>query len=265
MLVALVLAVSACATGPADARRPAPREGREGLLFVAHGYGNNPNHWPARLIERVLAEEPSARAWDIYAHDWEREANRLLTAARRGYRMGEGLAADLVAAGDPYPVVHLVGQSLGAHLVQGFLDEYRARGGRATVQVTFLDPFAPRGLLGLRWGVRNFGRGADFAECYIVRGEPALGTNRYLRRAHNFDISAVVPAEAWDEFIGPHWWVVQYYRQSVGARRPGFALAPMAAVDAGDATRYGRAMAQLRLIYPRGAVTRVGVAAGAAP
>lgn len=265
LLGTLVLALSACASAPADAPHPTPRAGREGLLLVAHGYGNNPGHWPARLIERIVAVEPRAEAWDIYAHDWEREANRPLTAARRGYRIGERLAADLLAAGDPYPVVHLVGQSLGAHLVQGFLDEYRFRRGNAAVHVTFLDPFALRGLLGFGWGVRAFGRGADFAECYIVRREPALGTNRYLRRAHNFDITAVVPVEAWDEFIGPHWWVVQYYRQSVGSARPGVSLAPMVLWDAGDAARYRSKLDELQTIYPPGEVTEIGAGREADP
>lgn len=222
------LPLTGCAGTPdtADLMRATP--GADGLLVIAHGYHNNPSHWPRTLVGRIRELVPNAERWDIYAHDWEREANRILTASRTGYRIGRSLAAEVVGQGDPYPLVHLVGQSLGAHLVQGFVDAYRELGGGAVVHVTFLDPFLIRGVVGFGWGVRNFGRGADLAENYIVGGEPAVGTNRYLLRAHNFDISALVPDEMRSEFVGPHWWVVRYYRATVGAGGPGFSISPMA-------------------------------------
>jgi hypothetical protein len=250
-IVAALALITACASVSPPVVLPEPDPAAAGLLLVAHGYGNNPSHWPARLIERIVAEVPAADSWDIYAHDWEREANRPATAARRGYRIGATLAWDLLAAGDRYPEIHLVGQSLGAHLVQGFLDAYRDGGGAAAVQATFLDPFVIHGMLGFGWGVRRLGQGADFAECYIVRGEPAIGTNRYLRAAHNFDISSLVPPETREVFIGPHWWVVEFYRQSVGRGGPGFALAPMSAVGR---RRTPRALGE---VYPPGEVTRL--------
>ena len=251
MLVWTVLGGCAGAPTPVDPFEVSP--GADGLLLIAHGYHNNPSHWPRTLIARVGELTPRAARWDIYAHDWERQANRILTASRVGYRIGASLAGQVVGRGDPYPVVHLVGQSLGAHLVQGFVDTYRELGGRAVVHVTFLDPFLIRGVVGLGWGVRTFGRGADFAENYIVRGEPALGTNRYLRHAHNFDVSSLVPDAMREEFIGPHWWVVAYYRASVGRDAPGYSLSPMA-VPAG---RYDpKALARR---YPAGEVTIVSV------
>lgn len=238
-----------CGSAPDVARALPVDRDAQGLLLIAHGYGNNPTHWPARLIERIAADG-RGEPWTLYAHDWEAVANRPVVAARRGYAIGEGLAASLVGAGDPYPMIQLVGQSLGAHLVQGFIDRYRAGGGAAVVHATFLEPFLVRGAWRWRWGEAIFGRGADFAESYVVRHDPALGTNRYLRRAHNFDISAVVPEEAGDAFVGRHWWVVEYYRQSVGRAGPGFELSPIA-----SAGRF--AAADLTSAFPPGEVTSV--------
>ena len=224
-------------------------------MLIAHGYGNNPTHWPARLIAEIQGSPFDISGWDIRAHDWEAEASRILSAARSGEAIGRELAGQVMTAGDPYAVIHLVGQSLGAFLTQGFLDEYRALGGRALVHATFLDPFLVRGALGFGHGVRNFGRGADFAENYLVRGEPVLGSNRPLRYAYNIDISALVDDRMRDQFVGPHWWVVRYYQHSVVNQWPGFDRSPIArkALRPGpEAQGQQEAFAVLRGRYPAG-------------
>ncbi len=251
LLVALlVLAVIGCATVPAGDLLPPTRPGATGLLLIAHGYGNNPFHWPARLIKQIQDSGVDTSRWDIYAHDWEAEANRPLTAARTGYAIGREMARRLIAGGDKYQVLQLIGQSMGAHLTQGFADEYRRLQGRAYIHMTFLDPFLIRGVFGFGHGVRRFGRGADFAENLLVRDEPVLGTNRYLRHAHNTDVTALVREDLKDDFFGPHWWVVEYYRQSVDNEWPGFNRSPIAAgVLAGQFDDY---FAALKAALPPG-------------
>ncbi|MEE8441842.1 MAG: hypothetical protein V3S41_08985 [Spirochaetia bacterium] len=225
----LVLAGTGCVSVPAGEPLPPARPGVTGLLLIAHGSGNNPSNWPARLIRQIRNSGADISRWEIYAHDWEAEANKVLTAARNGNAIGREMARRLIASGDQYQVLHLVGQSMGAHLTQGFADEYRRLQGRAYIQMTFMDPFLIRGVFGFGHGVRQFGRGADFAENFLVRHEPMLGTNRYLRHAHNIDITALVWEDLKDDFFGPHWWVVAYYRQSVVNEWPGFDRSPIAA------------------------------------
>ena len=250
LAVLLVTAGSGCATVPSGKLLPPVRPDATGLLLIAHGHGNNPSHWPARLIKEIRNSDVDISRWDIYAHDWETEVNKVLTAARTGYAIGREMARRLIAAGDPYQILHFVGQSLGAHLIQGFVDEYRRLEGRACIQMTFLDPFLIRGVFGFGHGVRQFGRGADFAENFLVRDEPVLGTNRYLRHAHNTDITALVGAHLKDDFSGPHWWVVEYYRQSVVNELPGFNRSPIAAGVLAD--RPGDYFAALRVAFPPG-------------
>lgn len=253
-LLVFVTFVTGCATVPEPTVPVASLTGG-GLLLIAHGYGNNPTQWPARLIKEIRTSGVDLSSWDIYAHDWEAQADRPLTAARSGYRIGRDLARQIVASGDPYRVIHLVGQSLGAHLTQGFADEYRSLGGGAFLYMTFLDPFLMRGVFGIGYGVRHFGVGADFAENFIVRHEPVVGSNRYLHHAYNTDISAVVPKALRDDFFGPHWWVVEYYRQSVNGVWPGFLRSPLPASS--RATRIGEDVisayfAGLRESFPPG-------------
>jgi alpha-beta hydrolase superfamily lysophospholipase len=254
--LALSLLLSACAgMPPPSTQLPEPSRDAEGLLLIVHGYRNNPSHWPARLIGEIREHVAAADDWDMYAYDWEETANRPLTAARRGYAGGEILAEDLLAAGDPYPVVHLVGQSLGAHVAHGFIDTYQDHGGGAYLHATFLEPFLIRGLLGFGWGVRNFGRGADFAENYVVTDDPALGTNRYLRHAHNFDVSAQVPARMREEFVGPHWWVVRYYRDTVEEGDSARGSMPQGAAGFGLSPMRRTQASALHRRYPPGGVT----------
>ena len=162
-----------------------------------------------------------------------------------------------MADGDRYTVIHLVGHSLGAWVVQGFADAYRRNGGDAAVQITLLDPFHIRGILGLGWGVRNFGRNSDYAETYIVRNEPVFGTNRYLRRAHNFDVTPVVPPGMWEVPHGPHWWVVEYYRGSVDQLEPGFTLSLMALAGSLDLAEVRPLLSGLARVFPAGGITTI--------
>lgn len=252
-----------CATVPTGELLPPAGPEAIGLLLIAHGYGNNPSHWPARLIKGIRDSGVDISQWDIYAHDWETEANRPLTATRRGYAIGRELARGLIDSGDRYQVIHLIGQSLGAHLTQGFADEYRRLQGRAFIQMTFLEPFLIRGVFGFGHGVRQFGRGADFAENFVVLNEPVWGSNRYLRHAYNTDITALVREDLKDDFFGPHWWVVEYYRQSIDNEWLGFGRSPMAAgifggtnsegtSRGGSAGRFSDHFARLRDAFPPG-------------
>lgn len=246
----LVLAGTGCATVPAGDLLPPAGSSATGLLLIAHGYRNNPSHWPARLIKQIRDSDADISRWDIYAHDWEAEANKLVTAARTGHAIGREMARRLIASGDRYEILHLIGQSLGAYVIQGFADEYRRLHGRAYIQMTFLDPFLIRGVFGFGYGVRQFGKGADFAENFLVRDEPVFGTNRYLRHAHNTDITALVSDDIKDVFVGPHWWVVEYYRQSVDNELPGFNRSP---IVAGVLTgRMSDHFAALRVALPPG-------------
>ncbi|TVQ19023.1 MAG: hypothetical protein EA382_17025, partial [Spirochaetaceae bacterium] len=164
----LVLIATGCATIHSPLELPEPEPHATALFLISHGYGNNPSHWPARLIARIR-DAGVDDGWQLYAHDWSANSLRALTASRAGYRIGRHFGGLLAERGH-YRTIHLVGHSLGAFVMQGVVDAYRGAGGTATIQMTFLDPFLLRGWFGIGWGVRNFGRGADFAENYVVIG-----------------------------------------------------------------------------------------------
>ncbi len=257
MLLFVLWALSSCVTIRSELALPSYEGDVTGLVLVSHGYGNNPTHWPRKLIGQIENRYRFSDDWRVYAHDWSANSDRVLTASTAGYRIGRGMADSVLAAGDRYSVIHLVGHSMGAWVAQGFADTYRRRGGRAVIQMTLLDPFHIRGIFGVGWGVRNFGRNTDYAESYIVRNEPVLGTNRYLRKAHNFDVTAAVPASMWEISHGPHWWVVEYYRISVGRLEPGFSLSPMVLSGNDDLSEIRPLLTGLARVFPAGDVTLI--------
>lgn len=227
-VLALLVLLSGCAALPQHDSLPSPTADQ--LLLVIHGSGSAADRWPADLLRTVRRVEPAASEWDLLAYDWEEEALKMLTAARRGYRIGRELGRSLAAEanGNPtYRVIHIVAHSVGSHVSQGIIDAIRAAqpagaGPRTELHATFIDPFSARGLVQWRWGARTFGRGADVSDCYISTGDRVPGTNWYLRRAHNFDVTALVPERFREDASSFHWWPVEYYRSSVGSQRPGF-------------------------------------------
>jgi hypothetical protein len=246
-LVVSMCMVGACSTSPA-ARSPSARslavrsladpEGDTfGFFLVAHGHGSTVDEWPSKLISAIRQTELSLDGWVFSAFDWASSASPVFGAPRRGYAIGKKLGKRL--ADTPYRVLHLVGHSMGAHLVQGLVDAYRKAGGTGYVHMTFLDPFSPRGLFSWRYGERHFGEGADYAESYIVTEDGVPGTDRYLRHTHNYDVTALVPDEYRDRSgISPHWWTVRYYRNTVANERPGFGLSPLATLNQGEKSRH---------------------------
>jgi hypothetical protein len=242
-LVVSMCIVGACSTSPtagsSSARSLAVRsladpEGDAfGAFFVAHGHGSTVDEWPSKLVSAIRETELSLDGWVLAAYDWASSVSPVFGAPRRGYAIGKKLGKRL--ADTPYEVLHLVGHSMGAHLVQGLVDAYRKAGGTGYVHMTFLDPFSPRGLFSWRYGEHHFGEGADYAESYMVTEDGVPGTDRYLRHAHNYDVTALVPDEYRDPSgTSPHWWTVRYYRNTVANGRPGFGLSPLAKLNQGD-------------------------------
>lgn len=198
------------------------------MIFIAHGYNDNPGTWPNKVLSTIRSSRYYTDEWDLLAYDWQIESDRFLTATQNGYLIGQAIARSIVEGGDQYEILHLVGQSLGAHLIQGIADEYHRLGGRARVQLTFLDPYQIRGIFRWGFGAANFGRNADFAESYIDIEDGLPGTNSYLPLVQNFDMSAVVPPDFQDKLGYGHWWLVRFYQYSVDSTQPGFYLSPMA-------------------------------------
>jgi hypothetical protein len=179
---------------------------------IAHGSGDRADEWPLDLADELRSLSVSQSLWDTYRVDWYEASLDRLAAPRVGYELGTAIGAQLAGAAHAYEVVHLIGHSAGAHIVQGIADAIAAQ--RLYVHITFLDPFVGRSILQLSWGVSRLGRNADFAESYVTRRDNVPFTNSLLERAHNFDLTHTVPNDPHPPQDFAHMWPVRVYLAS---------------------------------------------------
>lgn len=213
----VVLGAGLCGCLPDINADPLPAQGGSArfLLLIVHGSGDTAADWPAELKAAVAATLAQPAEWDIVTYDWSQYAADKLAASKAGLAVGGQVGKSLASGSYSYEAIQLIGHSAGAFVIQAACDSYRAGGGAALVHLTFLDPFTGNGLIDWTYGKRRFGTGADFAEAYVNTDDPVPSTNGLLRKAHNFDVTALAPAEVTGS--DSHWWPVTYYTETAGS------------------------------------------------
>jgi hypothetical protein len=212
-VAAFLAAVGAsCTTAAAPVPAlPAKTPGARGLIVIVHGVEGRAKWWPLRLESAFRRLDVDQDLWDIYRPDWHEMSLDRLAAPRLGYALGRELGTGLVGRADTYDVIHLIGHSAGAHVIQGIADAVGDLSGATVVYSTFLDPFVVRSVVRLFWGVRRLGASSDFAECYVTRDDPLPFTNSFLKHANNVDLTPILPRvpDAANNYA--HLWPIDYY------------------------------------------------------
>lgn len=230
----LLLAVVCSCTSPVTPQPLPPQtNGARYLLLVAHGSGDTAADWPADVLQKLDTALAHRELWDLVAYDWSDAAASKTSASKAGLRIGNYIGTKLASAEYTYERIQLIGHSVGAFVIQGACDAYRKNGsGAARIHLTFLDPFTGNGFIDWTYGKRRFGLGADFAEAYTNTDDPVPSTNGVLKKAHNFDVTALAPAA----LIGAdrHWWPVYFYLESIDKEGSAYGY-PLSLMATGDA------------------------------
>jgi len=93
-------------------------------------------------------------------------------------------------AGMGYQQVHLIAHSAGSGMIQAIADQLQAAPNPPLIQLTFLDPY-----IGIfHQEQNNYGKNADWSDCYFVEDGTRGFTGSYLNHAFNVDVSWVDPA-----------------------------------------------------------------------
>ena len=250
-LQVLLLVVFVCSCRSPITPQPLPEqtEGARYLLLVVHGSGDTAAGWPTDVIQAVEKTIAHREQWDLVAYDWSTYAENKASASKAGLEIGHYIGETLASADYTYERIQLVGHSVGAFVIQGACDAYRKNGSAATrMHLTFLDPFTGNGFIDWTYGKRRFGKGADFAEAYINTDDPVPSTNGTLKKAHNFDVTALAPAA----LVGSdrHWWPVYFYLESID-KEGGVYGYPLSLMATGDSIPTQQAQ------FPLGATTVV--------
>jgi len=179
---------------------------------------------------------------------WDADSSDLLRASIRGENIGKDVArvfAEEVVMMEDRGVdndgdggtttitkvrtrVHAIGISVGAFAANSLvkeLDRYRngqgkdsktqrrlslPEGEKIEIQLTLLDPFEQKAVVGIGYGARNFGRGADYAQQYYNTDDPVPSTGSPLPRCAAVDVTSIRPSEVFG-----HDWPLVYYSRYV--------------------------------------------------
>jgi hypothetical protein len=159
--------------------------------------------------------------------DWTKYSANILQASFNGQRIGKLAAKELLeqvaVPNNKLTTIHFIGISVGAFAADAAVNEVKksfetisskgsnGNAGIATpfVQLTLLDPFQQRGVLGVGYGDNQFGQTADYAEQYLNTDDPVPSTNEPLRNTVCYDVTNLRP-----ESIFGHDWPLVYYARS---------------------------------------------------
>lgn len=199
------------------------------LVVVLPGAGG-PDANTARIVEALRAAKGSPT---VVEYDWQVAATDTLRAPYNAQRIGARLGDELAGRRRQLRSLHLVGVSVGAFLADAVATRYVAAAGaeRAHVHLTLCDAFTARGVAGLArpataFGVRAFGRSADYCEAFLNTDDPVPSTSEPLRHAVTYDVTGAAARRTFVPLPGDslHSWPAAYYGLFGARARPSLPL-----------------------------------------
>jgi hypothetical protein len=195
----------------------------EDVTLVFHGAGGQ-DQYTDELMKNL--EAPRGRGGKSYEAivDWSAVSGNILQASFNGQRVGRETASLLLSKlryrnGTPGEernkcnTVHVIGISVGAFAADSCVTQIKkvlgTRANEVNVQLTLLDPFLQRGVIGVGYGTKTFGRSADYAQQYMNTDDPVPSTNDPCTNCACVDVTALRPKE-----IFGHDWPLVYYARS---------------------------------------------------
>ncbi|GMH59144.1 hypothetical protein TrST_g13023 [Triparma strigata] len=156
-------------------------------------------------MERLENDSPD----DSYSHfyDWSDYSTNLFKAAFNAQTVGEHVGRTLTS---PPSSLHIIGISVGSFAADSCLKTLRTLHPTSTLQLTLLDPFTQRGVLGVGYGVKYFGREADYAQQFLNTDDPVPSTNEACKECAVFDVTGARERE--EEIFGHDWPLVYFSR-----------------------------------------------------
>jgi len=202
------------------------------VTFIFHGAGGQDANTDE--LFQVLRKGSSTSNSFINMVDWSQDSADILQASVKGTKIGEALGkqlARILQTQDTGNVrnVHIIGISVGAFPANGFvqtLDSTIRPSLRKNInlQLTLLDPFQQKAVLGFRYGKKNFGKGCDYAQQYLNTDDPVPSTNDSLPYCATTDVTPLRPSEVFG-----HDWPLIYYSNELRGK-----MKDDTAGDAGD-------------------------------
>jgi len=197
---------------------------------VFHGAGG-PDPYTDALLVALGERDGGGDGGRVRMVDWTGDSKDTLRGSTAGIEIGRRLAerfwGELVADGGAAGAagagagagggtggrkrIHVVGISVGAFAANSFARTIKLKDGEGAenyVQLTLLDPFTQKAILGIGYGARNFGKDVDYAQQYMNTDDPVPSTNSPLPHCATTDVTSLRPPE-----IFGHDWPLVHYTQ----------------------------------------------------
>ncbi len=189
------------------------------ITIIFHGAGGEDDNTENLL--KVLSSKIHTRTKGIVKMvNWSSDSENILQASVKGSKIGSQigrLVRDVIQNNGPNEQrnIHVVGISVGAFAADALvqtLDSELEPSARKSIylQLTLLDPFQQKAVLGLNFGKNNFGKGADYAQQYLNTDDPVPSTSEPLQHCSTIDVTSLRPIEVFG-----HDWPLVYYTQQL--------------------------------------------------
>ena len=146
----------------------------EDVTIVFHGAGGQ-DLYTDELMSKLKAGRKDNSF--VAMIDWSDLSKDLLQASFNGQRLGRYVASELIQRSEANKSpsnlknVHVIGISVGAFAADAFVtklkEETNKENNKLFAQLTLLDPFSQRGVLGYNYGNKMFGASANYAQQFL--------------------------------------------------------------------------------------------------
>lgn len=171
------------------------------IVIIFPGAGG-PDQNIKALYNRIIVSDMKAGINRfVVCYDWSQWVGNLIRAAYDSESIGRIIGEQVAAAVNANPLgdkvirnVHVIGVSVGAFAANNMLKTLSTRikpDRKVYKRLTLLDPFTSKGIFGLAYGPRQFGREeyVDYFETYLNTDDPVPTTNEPLKHGVTFDVT----------------------------------------------------------------------------
>jgi hypothetical protein len=189
------------------------------LVLIFHGAGG-----PDKNIELLYeAVKESDRKQGIKRHvvsyDWSPWMGNLLRASNDAQSVGK-IIGEQLAGCENLKSLHVIGVSVGAFAADNCAYTLHKQMKKSKtdsksspyIRLTLLDPFTQRGLFDGQYGLKLFGKSANYCEHILNSDDPVPSTNTPITQGYVYDITNAEVRNNFTPFKGDnmHSWPVAY-------------------------------------------------------
>jgi hypothetical protein len=189
------------------------------LVLIFHGAGGPDKN--VQLLCEAVKESDRKQGIDrhVVSYDWSPWLGNLIRASNDAQCVGKIIGDQL--AGCELKSLHVIGVSVGAFAADNCAytlhkqmkkTKIDSKTAMPYIRLTLLDPFTQRGLFDGQYGLKLFGKSANYCEHVLNSDDPVPSTNTPISQGYVYDITSAEVRNRFTPLEGDnmHSWPVAY-------------------------------------------------------